>query len=35
LIASERFTEDSFWQPVPDHHILILDAQKPPELLEL
>jgi glutamine amidotransferase len=35
LLASERFTEDSFWQPVPEHHILILDAEKPPELLEL
>jgi gamma-glutamyl hercynylcysteine S-oxide hydrolase len=35
LIASERFTEDSFWQPVPEHHILILDANNPPELLEL
>jgi glutamine amidotransferase len=35
LIASERFTDDSFWQPVPEHRILILDADKPPELLEL
>jgi glutamine amidotransferase len=35
LLASERFTDDSFWQPVPEHHILILDAEKPPELLEL
>jgi glutamine amidotransferase len=35
LIASERFTDDSFWQPVPDHHILVLDASNPPELLEL
>ncbi|MGB5306283.1 MAG: ergothioneine biosynthesis protein EgtC [Gammaproteobacteria bacterium] len=35
LIASERFTDDSFWQPVPEHHLLILDPEKPPELLEL
>jgi glutamine amidotransferase len=35
LIASERFTEDSFWQPVPEHHLLILDQQNPPELLAL
>jgi len=35
LVASEPFTADSFWLPVPDHHILILDAQNPPELLEL
>ena len=26
LLASERFTDDSFWQPVPEHHILILDS---------
>lgn len=35
LVASERLTEDSYWQPVPDHHILILDPQSPPELLAL
>jgi len=35
LVASERFTEDSFWQPVPEHHMLILDLQNPPELLAL
>lgn len=35
LIASERFSDDSFWQPVPEHHMLILDPDKPPELLEL
>ncbi|MGD2055961.1 MAG: ergothioneine biosynthesis protein EgtC [Gammaproteobacteria bacterium] len=35
LIASERFTEDSFWQPVPEHHLLILDQRNPPELLAL
>lgn len=35
LIASERFTEDSAWQPVPDHQLLVLDRQHPPELLAL
>lgn len=35
LVASERLTENSFWQPVPDHHILILDPGDPPELLPL
>ena len=35
LIASERFSEDSSWQPVPEHQLLILDLHKPPELLSL
>jgi len=35
LIASERLTESSFWQSVPDHQILILDPEEPPELLSL
>ena len=35
LIASERLTGDSYWQPVPEHHILVLDPDKPPELLAL
>ncbi len=35
LIASERLTEDSFWQPVPEHHLLIIEPDKPPELLAL
>jgi len=35
LIASERFSEDSFWQPVPEHHLLILDRNNPPELMAL
>ena len=35
LVASERFSEDSFWQPVPEHHLLILDRRNPPELLPL
>jgi gamma-glutamyl hercynylcysteine S-oxide hydrolase len=35
VIASERLTETGFWQPVPEHHILILDPEEPPELLAL
>jgi glutamine amidotransferase len=35
LIASERLTEEAFWQPVPEHHLLILDPQAPPELIRL
>jgi len=35
LIASERLTESSFWQSVPEHQILILDPEEPPELLSL
>ena len=35
LIASERMTDSSFWQMVPEHQILILDPDKPPELLPL
>ena len=35
LVASERLTESEFWQPMPPHHLLILDPQQPPELLSL
>ncbi len=35
LIASEPLTESSFWQSVPEHQILILDPEEPPELLAL
>ena len=35
LMASERMTDCSFWQIVPEHQILILDPEKPPELLSL
>jgi gamma-glutamyl hercynylcysteine S-oxide hydrolase len=35
LIASERLTEGEFWQPVPEHHLLILDPEEPPELIQL
>jgi gamma-glutamyl hercynylcysteine S-oxide hydrolase len=34
-VASERLTESEFWLPVPEHHILILDPQEPPDLLAL
>ena len=35
LVSSERLTDGELWQPVPDHHILILSNDEPPELLEL
>lgn len=35
LIASEPLTESGFWQAVPEHQILILDPEEPPELLSL
>ncbi|MEO5574177.1 MAG: class II glutamine amidotransferase [Gammaproteobacteria bacterium] len=35
LIAGEPLTQSGFWQPVPEHHILILSADEPPELLAL
>jgi glutamine amidotransferase len=35
LVASERLTESEFWRPVPIHHLLILDAENPPELVAL
>jgi len=35
VIASERLSQDSFWQPVPEHHLLIISPDKPPELLGL
>ena len=35
LVASERLTSAEFWQPVPEHHLLILDPEQPPELLSL
>lgn len=35
LVASEPLTDRSYWQPVPEHHILILDPDSPPELLAL
>jgi glutamine amidotransferase len=35
VIASERFSDDRSWQPVPEHHLLIISPGKPPELLAL
>lgn len=35
LIASEPLNNRAFWQPVPEHHILILDPEAPPEFLAL
>lgn len=35
LIASEPLDSTGIWQPVPEHHILILDPEEPPELIEL
>lgn len=35
VIASERLTASEFWQPVPEHQILILDPCAPAELLAL
>ncbi len=35
LVASEPLTETGLWQPVPENHILILDPDEPPELLDL
>lgn len=35
VVASERLTASDYWQPVPDHHILILDPEEPAELLAL
>jgi glutamine amidotransferase len=35
LIASEPLTDSGVWQAVPEHQILILDPEEPPELLAL
>ncbi len=35
VIASERFNGNENWQPVPDHHILVLDAGQQQELIAL
>lgn len=35
LIASERLTGSDYWQPVPEHHLLIIDRHEPPELIAL
>ncbi len=35
LVASERFSEDTGWETVPEHHVLVLRPDHPPELLAL
>lgn len=35
LVASERMTGSDFWHPVPEHQILIIDPEEPPELIDL
>ncbi len=35
LMASEPVTNTGLWQTVPEHHILILDPEEPPELVSL
>lgn len=35
LVASEPLTASEFWQPLPEHHLLVLNTRKPPELFAL
>jgi glutamine amidotransferase len=35
VVASEALSETGVWQAVPEHNILILDPEEPPELLAL
>ncbi len=35
LIASERLTDDPAWQPVPDHHVVMMSRQRPPQFIAL
>lgn len=35
LVASERLTDHDYWQSVPEHSILILNPDQPPELLAI
>lgn len=35
LIASEKLDRTGFWQPVPEHHLLVIDRDEPPELIAL
>jgi gamma-glutamyl hercynylcysteine S-oxide hydrolase len=35
LVASEPLTDGGVWRAVPEHHVLILDPEAPPELLAL
>ncbi len=35
IVASERLTDGMYWQPIPEHHLLILNTDAPPELVAL
>ena len=35
LVASEPLTDAGYWRPVPEHHVLVLDPEQPPELVPL
>ncbi len=35
LLASEPMTDSEYWQPVSEHHLLILDPEHPPESIAL
>lgn len=35
LVASEALTGQGIWQPLPEHSLLLLDAESPPELIAL
>lgn len=35
LVASEALTEQGLWQPLPEHSLLVLDPETPPELVAL
>lgn len=35
LVASEALSEQGLWQPLPEHSLLILDPETPPELIAL
>ena len=35
LVASEAFSPDAGWQPVPEQHVVIMRAGTPPQLLAL
>jgi gamma-glutamyl hercynylcysteine S-oxide hydrolase len=35
LVASEALTTQGLWQPLPEHSLLILDPESPPELIAL
>ena len=35
IIASERLTEDTHWQPVPEHHLVVINKDQKPEIIAL